>query len=199
MTPTRTDPARTRPKTSGQPDPKTLAAEFGRRLFTERDLRVIDELSRPDAVFNLPGRPALNREGFRDVVRQLWRAKPDVTVESLDVFAEGHLVAARLRFTGTHLGELFGVPPTGRRVALDELLVEQWDDQGLLVELWQEAGYLSMLTGLGVLPAPDARPLRRLGHTLAAVPRFARLRARARSVDHNRGLRAGRPDRSEGA
>ncbi|WP_051838391.1 ester cyclase [Streptomyces sp. NRRL WC-3742] len=199
MTPTRTSPARARRKEAAPPDPKALAVEFGRRLFTERDLGVIDELARPDAVFHLPGRPALSPAGFQGVVRQLWRAKPDVTAEILDVFAEGRQVAARLRFTGTHLGELFGIPPTGRRVALDELLVEQWDEQGRLVELWQEAGYLGMLTGLGLLPAPEAGPLGRLRHTLAAVPRFARLRARARSADHSRGLHAGGAQRSEDA
>lgn len=199
MTPARTTPARTRPQDVTPPGPRDLAVEFGRRLFAERDLSVVDELARPDARFHLPGRPALSPAGFQDVVRRLWRAKPDVTAEILDVFAEGHQVAARLHFTGTHLGELFGAPPTGRRIALDELLVEQWDDQGRLVELWQEAGYLGMLTELGLLPSPEARPLRRLGHTLRAVPGFSRLRPRTRSADHSPGLHTDGPERSEDA
>lgn len=151
-----------------------LAAELGRRVFDERDLSAIDEFAAPGARYRLPGRPVLDNEGFKDLVRQLWRAQPDLRAELLETAVEAPYVGARLRFTGTHLGELFGTPPTGRRIDMVELLVERWDSQGRLVELCQEADYLGLLGRIGVLPPADAGPLRQLAHVVAGGVRRAR-------------------------
>src|SRR3712207_98091 len=41
----------------------------------------------------------------------------DLTVEVLDLIAEGNRVAARIRMRGTHDGDFAGLSPTGRRWA----------------------------------------------------------------------------------
>jgi steroid delta-isomerase-like uncharacterized protein len=49
---------------------------------------------------------------YRDAIRE---ASPDFHNEIMDLVAAGERAAARLRYTGTHVGTLAGVPATGRR------------------------------------------------------------------------------------
>ena len=62
-------------------------------------------------------------------------------VEALDsvLVGEGDLVVHRSRWRGRHVGELFGVPPTGRVVTVDH--VEMWRvEDGKIVEHWGGLG-----------------------------------------------------------
>ena len=52
-------------------------------------------------------------EGFRRYVQLVRDAFPDFHNTIEDLIAEDDRVAARLRYTGTHSGPLFGVAPTG--------------------------------------------------------------------------------------
>ncbi|GHG07516.1 ester cyclase [Streptomyces filamentosus] len=75
--------------------------------------------------------------------RAQWRRKwegilagvPDFTVTTLHSIENGEWVANRYRITGTHTGDFFGQPPTGKRFevmgmdmvrVVDGLLVEHW-------------------------------------------------------------------------
>ena len=49
----------------------------------------------------------------------LLRGFPDAAVEISEQLAERDLVATRKTFRGTHLGELWDLPPTGNRVELE--------------------------------------------------------------------------------
>src|SRR5262249_39446424 len=57
------------------------------------------------------------RDGFRDYMRTVRRAFPDFHNQVEEIIAEGDRVVARLTYTGTHQGELFGVAATGRKVS----------------------------------------------------------------------------------
>ena len=62
-------------------------------------------------------------------------------VERLDrvLVAEGDLVVQRSRTRMRHVGELFGIPPTGREVTVDH--VEMWRvADGKIVEHWGGLG-----------------------------------------------------------
>ena len=62
-------------------------------------------------------------------------------VERLDsvLIGEGDLVVHRSRWRGRHVGELFGVAPTGRVVTVDH--VEMWRvEDGMIVEHWGGLG-----------------------------------------------------------
>lgn len=59
----------------------------------------------------------------------------DMKIELLDVFAEGDMVATRVRYTGFHTGECMGIPATGRKLSFEALenfrvkggrIVESW-------------------------------------------------------------------------
>jgi len=76
------------------------------------------------------------------------------TVVIEDVIAEGDKVMMRYRIEGTHEGELFGVPPTGRRVSIESITVERVSG-GKIREHWRVTDTLDMMQQLGAIPAPE--------------------------------------------
>jgi predicted ester cyclase len=77
---------------------------------------------------------------------------PDMTAEIHDMMQDGNKVITRKTFHGTHTGVLFGVPPTGRPVAIDVIDIVRIED-GQLREHWNIVDRLGMLQQLGVIPA----------------------------------------------
>ena len=79
---------------------------------------------------------------------------PDLRVNILDVIAEDDKVATRYTVEGTHEGDLFGVPPTGRRVSIGSMAVERVSD-GKIQEHWRITDSLDMMQQLGAIPVPE--------------------------------------------
>lgn len=72
-----------------------------------------------DCRFLLHGR-AISREEFERLsLHALSRAMPDASVRVRRTLHEGDAVAVRATTSGTHTGELFGVPATGRTVSFN--------------------------------------------------------------------------------
>ena len=99
-------------------DNKRAVAEFVERCQNQHDLAFADEAFHPKLVNHyrregqaLPEtvRPA---SGFQAFYGALLRGFPDGTVEINEQLAERDLVATRKTFRGTHLGELWDLPPT---------------------------------------------------------------------------------------
>src|SRR5215211_2245590 len=85
------------------------------------------------------------------------QAFPDLRVTVEDLIAEGDRVAAHLRFRGTHLGELDGIAPTGRRVDCTGIVVSRIEE-GKIAEDWANFDDLGMMQQLGLIPEPGQRP-----------------------------------------
>ena len=49
-----------------------------------------------------------------------------------DMIAEGDKVTVRFRFQGTHKGELMGIPPSGKTVDMDGIIIYQIQDEKII-------------------------------------------------------------------
>lgn len=112
-----------------------------------------------------PGTPGAtpDTEGI-DELKQAFRrfhdAFPDLHIALDDVIALGDRVAARWIATGTHEGELAGIPATGRSVRWGGIDVYRLED-GLIVEWWRNDDMVGLLHQLGRDPfasLPDRDP-----------------------------------------
>ena len=114
---------------------------------------LIDELLAPDYVNHSPGTPdqPAGPEGVKAIVSMFRSGMPDLRVTIDDMIAEGDKVATRYTVEGTHEGELFGVPPTGRRPSIESSTVEQVSD-GKIREHWRVTDTLDMMQQLGAIP-----------------------------------------------
>ena len=105
-------------------------------LLAARDPAVVDRYWAPDFHSHdmPPGLPQ-GPEGVKRFLAQIADALPDADV-SIDVLlSDGDLVAVHTTTTGTHRGRLFGLPPTGRRLAMGGSDIVRIAD-GRIVEHW---------------------------------------------------------------
>jgi predicted ester cyclase len=103
---------------------------------------------------NPPGWPT-DREGLLQVAVHFRSAFPDIKVTFDDVVCEGDTVMHRQTMRGTHLGEFFGIPPTGTRVTYAGCHLWRVKD-GKLIEHHATNDDLGLLRQLGVIPAEEA-------------------------------------------
>jgi predicted ester cyclase len=91
-------------------------------------------------------------ESHKQIVTILRTAFPDVHWEYEEPIAEGDKVAVRVTMHGTHQGEFFGIPPTGKQVRVSGIHIMRFAN-GELVEHWGNTDDLGMMHQLGVAPA----------------------------------------------
>ena len=92
-------------------------------------------------------------QAFSQLVSMYRTAFPDAKFTIEDQIAEGDLVATRWTASGTHRGELFGVPATGKQVKVTGIFIDRFAD-GKIVESWGEFDALGMMQQVGAIPAP---------------------------------------------
>ena len=118
-----------------------------------RDLDGYMEVYAEDVVLHGYPPGVEGRDGARAFYGQFLAAFPDVDLELFETVEQGDLAAVRYVLSGTHSDEFFGVPATGRKVAVDGQSIFRFEG-GKIVERWQSLDALGLLTQLGAVPAP---------------------------------------------
>jgi steroid delta-isomerase-like uncharacterized protein len=80
---------------------------------------------------------------------------PDGYTTIEDMVAEGDEVAKRWTLRGTHSGELFGVPATGKEVSLPGMSIYRISG-GKVTDIWWNTDSLGLLQQIGALPRPES-------------------------------------------
>ena len=96
---------------------------------------------------------APTKDGVMQFFRMYRAAFPDLRMVPEDVVASGDKVVARVRATGTHDGELMGMPATGKSVDVQLIDIMRFDEDGLVAEHWGVVDMLAMMQQLGVVAA----------------------------------------------
>jgi steroid delta-isomerase-like uncharacterized protein len=127
-------------------------------VWEKGNIGLVDELVAPDYVNHSPGMPGQPEgpEGIKAVVSMFRAGMPNLRVVIEDMIAEGDKVMMRYKIEGTHEGELFGVPPTGRRVSIESITVERVSG-GKIREHWRVTDTLDMMQQLGAISEHAAR------------------------------------------
>jgi predicted ester cyclase len=97
---------------------KPLVRAWYDEMWNRWDETVLDRILHPDV--ELRGSLGQTHRGLRGIssyMRFVRAAFPDFNNEIESMVEEGDAVFARLRYTGTHDGPIFGIAPTGRRIA----------------------------------------------------------------------------------
>jgi uncharacterized protein (TIGR02246 family) len=98
----------------------------------------------------LEGRPEIER------IYKVWFVGfPDLTFTTEDLLVDGDRAALLCRFTGTHLGEFFGMPPTGRRIEVAGAFIYRLQDN-MIVHERRVLDFTGVLIQVGVLRAKPA-------------------------------------------
>jgi steroid delta-isomerase-like uncharacterized protein len=136
---------------------ETNKAVMGRFLefINTASEKLAEELISPDAVFHVPGRPEPMRgpAGYLAIIGMMRGGFPDIQWTLEEVIAEGDKVAARFTMRGTHRGAFFGVPPTGKTIAVQAMNFYRLSG-GQFVEERGQPDLLGLLQQIGAVPTP---------------------------------------------
>lgn len=133
---------------------KQLVQAFIQELFTKGDLSAVDRYLAPDFVNHdrpFPGLPD-GAEGVRQAAAMMRQALPDWHSDLEQLIAEGDTVVEVFTASGTHHGELMGVPGTGKSLTLRGINVFRINDDKI-VERWGRLDHLDLLQQLGLAPS----------------------------------------------
>jgi steroid delta-isomerase-like uncharacterized protein len=132
--------------------------DLGRRshmeFLSQGQSDVVDEIYTPDVVIygrSIPPDWRHGTEGFKSYGQMLRTAFPDMEIVHDSAVAEGHYLAFRWTFHGTHDGPLFGAPPTGKAVSIEGYDIFRVGD-GKASELWVEQDMLGLMQQIGLAP-----------------------------------------------
>jgi steroid delta-isomerase-like uncharacterized protein len=120
------------------------------------NLELMDELVAPDFInHNVVGTAetssSVGVEEFRQEIRALRSAVPDLELDVVHLLADGDKVIAHLRGRGTHLGDLGGIAPTGTTIDVASITIIRMAD-GKFAERWNLVDRYGMLQQLGLIP-----------------------------------------------
>ena len=141
---------------------KAISRRIPLEVFSQGRLEVVDEICAPDVVEHAelpPGIPA-GREGIKAIASELRKGFPDLNYRIDLQIAEGDFVSGYVTVTGTHKGEVFGMPATGKRAEWAESHIVKMVN-GKITEHWGLVDQMGMLRQLGLAPAPEAVPASR--------------------------------------
>ena len=123
-------------------------------VWHSRDVDAVKEYLTPEYVRHDPNVPEVRGpDAEQHLMTMYLTALPDLHFTIEDLIAEGDTVVARLTAHGTQHGELFGIPPTHRPVAVTAVDIFRLVD-GKIAEQWVTMDALGLMQQLGVIPAP---------------------------------------------
>jgi predicted ester cyclase len=129
---------------------KATVRNYIEEVLNRRNLDAIEKYLAPNFVDHDANNPPGTAE-VRKLLTTFLGAFPDLRVTVDAAVAEGDMVACRYTITGTHLGDLFGIPPTNKRATWKEFDMTRFDENGIMVERWACEDQMAQQEQLGLL------------------------------------------------
>jgi steroid delta-isomerase-like uncharacterized protein len=131
-------------------DNEELVRRFIGEVFVEGRIESVGELVAEDFVSHTFGPSGFGKGDLKDAAARMAGALADVEFQIDDVIAQHDRVAVRLTASATQVGELMGLPPSGRRYTIGEIHIFRIA-AGRIAEHWHQHDRAGMLRQL----APD--------------------------------------------
>lgn len=130
---------------------KIMSRRYYEQVWNRKNTGLLDELMIYNHINHAPPDPVYGMKEFKDYVTLYHQAFPDFYLTIIDQVAEGDKVVDRWVAHGTQLGELMGIPPTGKRVTMSGISIARIAN-GKLQETWADFDLLGLMQQIGVFP-----------------------------------------------
>jgi len=134
-------------------DSKALFRRYFNEGANKGNLSVIDEVFAANYVHHDPANVD-SVGGLEDVkhhIATLRHAFPDLEFSIHDEIADENNIVVRWTVSGTHTGDYFGIPPTGRKFSVTGM--NHWKmANGKAIEGWVSRDDLGLMRQLGLMP-----------------------------------------------
>jgi steroid delta-isomerase-like uncharacterized protein len=116
--------------------------------------QLAQELISLNAIFYVPGNsePMRGPAGYLAIIGMMRSGFPDIQWTLDDLVVEDDKVAARFTMRGTHQGNFFGIPATGKPIEVKAMNFYHFTN-GLIVEEYGMPDMLGLLQQIGAAPA----------------------------------------------
>ena len=131
---------------------KAVIRRLLEEVWSQGDLAAADEMVDAHMIDHVtrPGNP-IGLEGFKQSVTMFRNAFPDLEISSDDQITAGDKVAVVWTARGTHLGDLMGIAPTGKRIEVRGMYMYRFAD-GKVVERAGARDMLGLMQQIGAIP-----------------------------------------------
>ena len=133
-------------------DNKALSRTLFEKVWNTNRTDLIPELVSPDLTINDPYNPIKTRgvDAQKTYLTNYKKAIPDLVFRIEDQVAEGDYVVNFVTATGTHEGELIGIPPTHKKATVN-CIVKLRFTNGKIVDTYTLWDTFAFMKNIGVL------------------------------------------------
>nr|WP_294948983.1 ester cyclase [uncultured Mucilaginibacter sp.] len=130
---------------------KRIAERYFNEVWNKGHVALLDSLLTKDYINNTPSAPTVpGPDGLKPIVLAIRRAFPDLHFEIKEIISARDHITIRTVMTGTHKDTLFGIPPTGKHISVNQINIEKLKD-GRIAEHWRVTDELTMMKQLGIV------------------------------------------------
>jgi steroid delta-isomerase-like uncharacterized protein len=133
---------------------KAIVRRYYEELWNKWNAAIADELIAAD--INFRGSLGFAVHGimsFKEYMAMVRGAFPDFHNAIDELIAEGDQVVARMTYSGSHRGELYGLAPTGKQVSYSGIAIFRIKG-GKIAMGWVMGDALGLMKQLGAMHAP---------------------------------------------
>ena len=128
-----------------------LIRDYFNEVWNKGNLDLLDDLLCPDYLnhsSSIPDSPP-GPAGLKPIVTAMRMAFPDLHYAIQDLIITEDKVVARVKMTGTHTGDFFGIPPTNKSISVNQINIE-YIENGRITEHWRITDENAMMSQLGL-------------------------------------------------
>jgi steroid delta-isomerase-like uncharacterized protein len=130
---------------------EAVVRRFYEQMNNERKNELAPELFTADHKFHDPQVPTADGPAGVAATVAVYQEGVDGHWHIDDIFSSGDRVTVRWTGSGTHVGEVNGIPPTGKKIRVDAISIHRVQG-GKIAETWEVWDTLGFLQQLGVVP-----------------------------------------------
>ena len=136
----------------------SMVLYFVQKFWNEQNVAGLDNTHSADFIGHIPVIPGnpFPFYVYKQVCLLHLAAFPDLRITVDNIIAEGDKVAVCWTATGTHLGELMGIPASGRQIKFTGITIHRFAD-GKIVENWWVYDAMGMMQQ--ITAPPESEPL----------------------------------------
>ncbi len=133
---------------------ETIVRRFVDEIINNGNYAALQALVHPDYVYRSPDQELHGRAALEDLFTAYRAGIPDLVTTIDELMVAGDTVVISITLTGTHTGNLMGIPATGNPLSVHGMVRSRIQD-GKIIEEWEILDMLGMFQQLGVISFPS--------------------------------------------
>jgi steroid delta-isomerase-like uncharacterized protein len=129
---------------------KKVTRGFFEKVWSQGNLDMMEELASKDIIVHSASMEFTGTDAYKKYIMGFRNAFPDIKFTIKEQIAKDDMVVDRFIALGTHKGELWGIPPTGKTFQVMGIGISKIKENKM-VEIWGVFDALGLMRQLGLV------------------------------------------------